>query len=434
VRIGDLALLGTNLYDVYPRLAVEGCDLESALGYNPLISATWTVSADQLATQGQIVLFHATPFLGNQNLLSQILSGGVSHAGRYFELQTAVVAKGGTPGTYQTVFDGRIDAADGAAGQSTIQLTCRDMMACFLNRIIEPAEPPETPDGKNGFLVPSASLLNHLLTLRSTVYTSSQQSVIEQELAIRDLTSIGDPEWTVVDTWVQYGQNLAEQMNQAVLQRGWAFHYRYNEGPQSTADFTIYDPGRTFTGSNYTVQPSEVIRVVRCTINDQDVTNVWDLIWGRGTARTRTRAKDDFSIFKYGRRYGSWPEDQAGQIDTLVEAERMLEGMLADTKDPIVELDYERLYFWPVELADKHHLIANGINTDVSLDLSVVGYTHTLTPKSMRTVIRTRGTAIAAKKRWKRGSPRMVHVGLDPALGIMPEHAIVLTVDDLTPP
>ncbi len=435
MRAADMTLLGSGLYDVYPRLSIEGFDLESRLGFNPLVSATWSASVDQLATQGQISLFRgdATGPLGLSPFLRALTP--VSYrpqAGRHFALETATVAKGAGPSGYQTVFDGRIDRAEGASGQAETQLTCRDMMGLLLNHIIEPDPPPESPDGKNGFLVPSNPLGSHLAILRATAYPNVAGVFIEQELASRPIVGLGSPDWTVIDTWVQYGGNLAEQLNQAVLQRGWSFHYRYT--PLSNGAFVYYDPARSDSGANYIVQPEEVIRVLKCTIDDQDVTNVWDLLWGRGSARTRTRISDTVSIGKYGRRYGSFPEDQNGQIDTLTEAGRMLEGMLADTKDPVVELDYERLYFWPVELADKHLMIANLITTDVNLDLAVIGYTHTITPKSMRSVIRCRGTAVAARKRWRRGTDRMVHVGLDGTLGVMKEGALVLIVDDLTPP
>lgn len=432
MRAADLALLGSNQYDAYPRISIDGYDLESRLGFNPIVSCTWTASVDQLATSAQIILFRQFQTLISPFWRTSQIVQYRPHAGKHVALETATVAKGAPASGYQTVFDGRIDGADGAAGPGETQLTCRDMMGSLLNRIIEPDPPPESPDGKNGFLVPSTPLISHLNSIRNTVYPAGGGSFIESELATRPIVGLGDPNWTVVETWVQFGANLAEQLNQAVLQRGWAFHYRYT--PLNSGAFVFYDPGRTDTGANYTVQPEEVIRVLKCTINDQDVTNVWDLIWGRGAARTRTRLEDAASIAQFGRRYGSWPEDQAGQIATVVEANRMLEGMIADTKDPVVELDYERLYFWPVELADKHFMIANLITTDLALDLAVIGYTHSIGPKAMRTVIRTRGTAIAARRRWRRGEFRMVHVGLEDTVGVAPEGALSLTVEDLTPP
>ncbi len=424
----DAYLFPTNLYDVHHRLVIDGYDLTSHLGFNPIISATWTASQDQLATQGQIVLMAAPelrPFYRSPAVADR------PAAAKHFQLEAAHTVKGSQPGYYSKVFDGRIDGVDGAAREGEVVLTCRDLMGCFLNRIIEPDEPPEAPTGKNGFLVASASLLAHLNSIRDTVYTTFATAFfLEHEVESKPIVELSSPDWPVVDTWVQYGGNLAEQLNQVVLQRGWAFHYRYT--PFAAGAFVIYDPARADTGASYTVEPQEVIRVLKCTINDQDVTNVWDLIWG--SVRTRTRTRDNLSIATYGRRYGSWPEDQAGQIDTQTEADRMLAAMLADTKDPVVELDYERIYFWPVELGDKQLMLANSIHFDVALDLAVVGYTHTIGPKSMRTVIRTRGTAIAAKKRWKRGSPRLVHVSLGPPSGVAPEGALWIPVTDLTPP
>lgn len=430
MRFADEALLASNLYDVYARLSIDGFLLTNQFGFNPLVSATWGASVDQLASQGQLSVARVDDLLR----FHPSFGASLAQAGRHFSLETATVAKGASPFPFTRVFDGRIDGAD--AGGEAVQLTCRDMMGEYLNRTIEPPLPPETPDGKNGFLVPALPLGSHLIALRDAVLVPAVggPTVLEQELFSRQLFGIGNPDWTVVETWVQYGASLAEQMNQAVLQRGWALRYGY-QGHVDGA-FIYYDPDRTNLIPDYVVQPREVIRLIRCAINDQDVTNVWDLIWGRGSARTRTRAKDDASIYKSGRRYGSWPEDQNGQIDTQVEADRMLAGMLADTQDPVVELEYERLYFWPVDLGDKQRLVANGIHTTVTLDLAVIGYTHTISSTSMRSVIRCRGTAVAAKRRWLRQRDRslLMHVALDETVGIAKEGAVAVIVDDLTPP
>lgn len=423
MRAADTALLGGASYDVYWRVWLDGFLLDFSLGFDPMLSATWTASVDQLATLGDLTLARIGPMLKSHTAFGQTWP----QAGRHFELQTATVPKGAIPSGWQTVWDGRVDGADTGAGE-TVRLTCRDMMALFLNRIIEPPVPPSTV---NGFLVESQPLGNHLAAIREAVYIPAiNPSFIEQRINQVPMEGIGSAEWTVQETWVEYGKNLAEQLSFATLQRGWSFHYRSNN---SAGRFVYYDPLRDTPTTDYTVQPGEVLRVTRCTINDQDVTNVWDLIYGKGAARTRIRDQDDFSIHKYGRRFGSWPEPQESAMNEAVEAERMLLSMILDTKDPIIELDYERHYFWPVELGDKHTVAANGIQTDLTLDLAVTGYTHTLTPTSMRSVIRTRGAPVAARRRWKRGVAKTVHVSLDDPTGIGHEGDEWYKVDDLTP-
>lgn len=434
-RSANQTLLGSNLYDVYWRLDVDGLPIETIVGRPALVSATWTAAIDQLATQGQLSLgvgqgsSSASPFA--QGPFTEYLP----RAGKYFNLQTATVPKGSAPGDYRTVFDGRIDGVDAAGQPGMVVLSCRDMMALWLNRIIEPDEPPESPDGKNGFLVPSDELISWVNALKNRVYPTFGASFIERRLANTvGIVGTGSAvNWVTEDTWIQYGANLAEKINEAFQQRGWAFHYGYKGFIDERGNFAGYDPDRFWVLADYIVQPSEVIRILKCTINDQDVRNVWDLVWGFGANRIRSRQADPVSIDKYQRRYGKFPAD--ANINSSERASAMLSAMILDTRDPVVELEYERLYFYPVELGDKQLLRANGIHHAIDLSVSVVGYTHTLTPKAMRSVIRCQGTAIAASKRWRRGTEQRVFVNLvgDTTAGIMPEGSLVLDVDDLTP-
>lgn len=433
-RGANRTLLASNLYDVYSRLEIDGVDIADTVGHEALVSATWTAAIDQLATQGQVNVFLGTGTGSSSLYGSNPFTEYLPKAGRYFQLYTSTVAKGDAPSTYDIVFNGRIDGADMAGQPSAVVMTCRDMMALLLNRIVEPDEPPETPDGKNGFLAPSDELISWLNATFRTVYPAFGDSFIEQRLSNTPIIGAGLVEWVVNDKWIQYGQNLAEVLAQETQQSGWNFHYRIGTLPNTIGVFMAYDPDRSsVVSAQYTVQPSEVVRILKCTINDQDVRNVWDLVWNSGASRTRSRTLDPASIGAYQRRYAKFPAD--ANINTSERASAMLAGMISDTKDPIVELDYERLYFWPVELGDKHFMLANGIHTAIALDLSVVGYTHTISAKSMRTVVRCRGTAISAAKRWRRGVEGKVFVNLvgDTTAGIMPEGSLVLDVDDLTP-
>ncbi len=81
----------------------------------------------------------------------------------------------------------------------------------------------------------------------------------------------------------------------------------------------------------------------------------------------------------YGRRHMLFSEDATSEIDSAEEAQRMLDAALLDQKDPGIEADYERLYFWPVELADKHTVFPpDARRFPAATELGVVGYTHSL--------------------------------------------------------
>jgi CHASE2 domain-containing sensor protein len=155
-----------------------------------------------------------------------------------------------------------------------------------------------------------------------------------------------------------------------------------------------------------------------------------------GESRARLSVSDDASIAAYGRRYMLFSEDATSEIDTAVEAGRMLEGALADLKDAEVTLDYERSYLQGVELGDEHVIPANPRKHPV-LTVGVIGYSHALDWRpsgTFRSVIRTERRSLAAKVRWRKLDPKMVFVSLLEPVGMADEGATWYQVADLTPP
>lgn len=415
-RFHDAALLDSSRYDVYGRLLIEGILLDDVLGYNPLIRADWSHSINQLAATGTIALH-----LDRASGLASPLGDAAPRGGKSFILQSATVPKGILPASadYRPVFDGRIDDFDRTGGED-VTLFCRDRMAFLLNRRIKPSP------SAWGFTSGGSSLLTTVNQIQQTAFGGALPYPILQG---------SDPEWTVTEFFQDAGMTVAEAVQAKVLQRAWGFHYRYHD--IATLNYPglhlIYDPD-TIGGEAVDIGPRAMLRILKLAAGTVDIRNFIELMWGRET-RTRSTMSDAASIDRYQEAYEMLTEDKTSQIDTEEEAERMLAGALAQQKDPVIDLDYERFFYWPVQLCDAQRIQANGYHFDFSFTVTVVGYSHSLTPRQMRSTLRTRGgSAVSASRLWRKNDPKMIHVSLAGPTGIAPEYALHLQVDDLTPP
>lgn len=429
-QANDLALWASRRFDVHGRLLIDGIPLADLLGSNPLITATWTAADDQLVASGQITLARLVNGTNLSPFMSNTLGDAQPFPGKLFELQTANTTKGVEPGDgdFLTVFSGEIDSVD-VAGESLL-LDCRDDMAFYADRIIEP------PMGDiYGYPVTGGTMESVLQSL-ATVWDSFTDPL---GINAPGVVVVGDPEWTVSDYYQEAGMSIAEAMHAVVLQRGWALHSRYNS-LQGRGIPTAYDPIRL--GG---VKPpqflyfldniGEVIRYQRLRVDRVRVRNVIELQYG--DTRSRLSVEDTESIAAYGRRYMLLSEHATSRIDTEVEAGRMLEGALADLKDAQVLLDYERLYMSGVELADTHSFPFSefsGSQRHSQIGQGVVGYTHSLDWRpegQFRSIIRTATLPRAASGRWRKTDQQMVHVATDEPVGMAPEHAVWYQVESL---
>lgn len=421
----DFAPGSAPTYDVYGRLRLNDVLIQDITGVNPLLSATWSTQIDQLAASGTITLA-----LGNNNLTStsphmthSFLVGNASEprAGQRFALETATVPTGATPGEgdYRVVFDGEIDASD-VAGETTV-LTCRDGMCKAQDRQVEPADTTS-----NGFDVTSDSMLGSMEQIRDYVETYAT----DVGDSVYPLVSIGaDPAWTVVAFRQQYGMSLAEAWQRIVLQRGWALGWRYVLDAGRRACAVVFDPELNAIYTDFGFGPGDFIKFNRFSTDRTEVRNVIAMQYGTTRTLNTYPAGSGLSASsqKYGRRYMLFSEDPTGQIDTGGESDTMLQAAFRDQSEPTHMVDYERLYFWPVEVGDHQTLAPDNVRHDVALALTVVGYTHSLNFQpggAFRSTIRTTGTPVAAKRRWRQTDGRMLHNSTLEPQGFAPERAL----------
>lgn len=412
MRPANYGLLASGRYDVYWRLFLNNVPLSPN---QPVLSATWGADAEQLASQGQLTLAYGAKFINTWP------SPG---PGRYARFETAVVSKGTTPSEadYGPAIEGPLDASD-AAGERTV-CRIRDLMGELLDTTLEPG-PTEY-----GYQYAGGTILNAMEAVRSFAgLTGSDYGIV----------GLGNYTGTmVIPYWQDAGTSAAEAMSQIALNAGLAFHYRYTQDGAvgiPNARLCIYDPNTVLANvfaPYYNVGANEIIRITKCTIDRIDVRNAIELIYG--AARDRVKIEDSASIGLYGRRYLLFSEDKLSQVDTLIEATREVTTALDQNKNPVVELNYERLYFPCVELADQQTIPLPLSILPRVFDVRVTGWQHTVSPKSMRTEVRTRGTGKIAGRRWRDQPQRMVHTQLIEPVGVAPTGAEWFTPDNLDPP
>ncbi len=418
----DLALLHTGHYDVHARLSVGGVELSTLLGYQPLVSATWTASSDAPTVQGRITVHRgeaAGQSLSPLMLNSPFNTGGPRlYPGEPFFLETATVAKGGAivdggiGNNLYHVLDGWIDRVE-LTGEGIV-LDVRDTTAPLNDTWIEYGTSGGFATGAQGGTAELRDMMNIVVT---KVFGPGVHNIL------------GTISTFQVNHYIQTPMPVMEALRRLALLIGWDFRTYYTLTQQPV--LTLRDPARESSVVVYTMGPTEYLDVRALTIDRNDVRNVIEVFYPPN--RGRVNVPDTVSIANYGRRYMLISEDQSSGIKTELEALFMAQAALSDLKDPIAEQEIERHYFWPVELMDRYLFLANGVHYDQNHAWAVTGYTHTLNPDgTARTTIRTRGKPIAAASEWRRGKQRMVHVSIGDPVGVPFQGATWFKVADRT--
>jgi hypothetical protein len=128
-----------------------------------------------------------------------------------------------------------------------------------------------------------------------------------------------------------------------------------------------------------------------------DIRNALDLRWGDNEILNDVIPD---SVEKYGRRFMRLPLDKTTNIDTLAEAERMWDAIMADLSEPFADATVLMRYFWMVKLCDLFRFVANNVHHSEDLDLAVVAYEHTIEDGDGITLLTVRGKPAGPSRRF----------------------------------
>lgn len=203
-------------------------------------------------------------------------------------------------------------------------------------------------------------------------------------------------------------QSISDAINFLANLAGWTIGYKWNEDDDEF-QLTLYGPDRTKTAPDFTFTPSRYIDVKRLSFNRSEIRNKGRLyFWpASGSAIAYVDYQDDDSIARFGEKLIVINEADDSPIDSSIEAQKMLSGIILDTKDPKAEQEIEAHLFWPVELGDLYRFEANGVHYSVDEDWAVSGIRHELSQGSHRSLLKVRGSPAAGYFTWlnKASSP-----------------------------
>jgi hypothetical protein len=400
---GELDLIQSDHFETYCRLIIDGTLVESVLGYDPLLSATWSADLDQLVQQATFRLHLGLDAESTSPLVSlaPTLDGrALFDVGRRIALQTACIEPGGIAdtGDWHTVFDGVIDEYDPASEpeDDVLTLTARDLMSVVLQDWIEESVPTA------GGLM--ATVLHELFDGREFGFTPTlfgQTNIF--------FTVVGDPLFEILPSPPNIGPgNRLEIMREIGLANGWDLRGRFGTGIYGADVFvlTYYDPDRTKSTPDWTFDASKYYQVTALQVSRNTVRNVLK-VTVNDSARTTVEDADHASIDLYGRAFIEFSELGIGSyINTSEEGFNLLLYAKSDLSQPKATMEVPLPYFWPLELNDLVRFPANSVHHDTDLTLAVTGFTHILSEDGdASTVIQTRGRPAAANRDWRYNKP-----------------------------
>jgi hypothetical protein len=144
---GELSLLMSEHFETHARLLIDGTLITNVLGFDPLLSATWSADLDQLVQQATFRLhlgIESESISPLVTLAPSFDTRPLFDVGRNIVLQTACIPPGGIAeaSDWHSVFDGILDDYDPASEpeDDVLTLTARDKCSLVLDTWIEDPE------------------------------------------------------------------------------------------------------------------------------------------------------------------------------------------------------------------------------------------------------------------------------------------------------
>lgn len=168
-------------------------------------------------------------------------------------------------------------------------------------------------------------------------------------------------------------------------------------------DLTLYEPDRTKTDPDDVISPDLVLDHGGISVDNYTIRNKIRVVFVDAATQARTEivVQDTASQARYGIRFMEIVEGTTSNIDTLVEAQRMADAVLADLKEPLAKMR-ATLPFRPwIQIGDLLRFKANDEEWAVDLDLAVQSYKHRVSSKgTVVTEVNVEGKPSSGWKRW----------------------------------
>ncbi len=201
-------------------------------------------------------------------------------------------------------------------------------------------------------------------------------------------------------------QNIHSAIKAVWLLIGWDCRSKWRAS-SSQFELTLYDPNRTKTTPDDTIEKELYRAIPAFGLGREDVRNVIDVYYDSGSTGSggernlqKITVSDAPSIAKYGRRWMQVVEGVTGGISVVGEATTFANRILSDLKDPVAEVTITLPYWWPVQLNDLFRLEADGERFGADTDLAVIGYSHRIDANDATTELRLAGRPRSGTRTW----------------------------------
>lgn len=299
-----------------------------------------------------------------------------------------------------TQFDGFISSVD--FGDDDIKVQCRDLVAALQWTFCRPLAANSYQEAVYGDDTTGVAL-----------ETVLQQIIDDHEPAsgIRGgkptLYTPTSPSWNLRRRslgFVPLHDALIEKSDQI----GFSLRYRWDT-ERLEFRFTLYEVNRDAPSSSRTFSVDEYTALRSCSVNEENIRNVCEVIYtdrtgSSGTLSEKPRSRyvstDAASIAKYGERYCQISEDAASQIDTATEAQALADAAVKDLAEPRATLEMVAPYLEFAELADYYTVGVDGLHFDTAQGLAVTSIKHQIDSNGVaQTIIGLRGNPAGAVDR-----------------------------------
>lgn len=207
-----------------------------------------------------------------------------------------------------------------------------------------------------------------------------------------------------LEPYTQARVPVFEAIRALALQIGHDLRYIY-PAAGTIPELTFYAPDRapTFVDltNGITITADEYAKVTNLEIGDDEVRNFGRIIFNDAAGtRNEVTAIDTASINTFGRRYIEIAEAHTSNIDTLQEAQDMIDAVIADLATPFADHAIETFLLWMLQLGDLVHFAANNVHYSDDQEYAIVQIAHRFAGGHADTTIQTRGKPAGAYRNW----------------------------------
>lgn len=378
------------------------CALE---GRNWLVSVEWDESINEPCAQATVTLRRSLEDYSLNPLVSNKLTGLLALA-RPFVIETATVPLGdpAEESDFREVFHGIVETL--ALDKDPISFTGRDMAGPLLRDYIE----TEAEYGSDAG-TPVESIIQSILTDNDTGVT----------LYVRNVSG-GSTTGAVFGRFKVKKAAVLTTVREIALKIGWDLRYLWHDSPGEWR-FTLIEPDRAATSSDWTFQPHKVKAVTKLSQTLFDIRNVGRLYYynrsdldAAGKAKLAfVTAQDNASIATYQRQYIQLAESEDSPVDSAAEAQVMINAAIADLKEPLLDFGVDVGFHYAVQLGDMLTFAADGLNFSSPQTLAVVSARHRIYGRGHRTSLELRGKPVGANDAWLARDGRVKVLAQPPA-------------------